>query len=488
MAFVPIQLLQFNITSLLVPGATTMSVSSGVASLIGTLLSPGDFTICSISNGAVSEIIHITGASGFTLTVSRAQEGTTAQTFAAGSLARFVWTEVGIQDVAGGGSSGIAISGSGATAVTGGPFTFTVATPIPAFTGGTGIAVSGTYPNFTITNTSPATAVSPTIVTGSGIANVTPILNGYNVGVPITTITAGTGVSVTGSWPNFTITNSAPATGSAGTVTSVTAGTGLVVTGSGTVNPTVGIAPTGVVAGAYGGITVNASGQVTAIVAPISTVSSANTAITVTTMLGAVTLTANPATTVNNGTVKLAVTTAPASSDPTDSTSAVTPAGIAAVIATHSGTVTNVNPGLGMDFPSVTSTGTVTLGLPSTCTPATINATAPTTHTHAITGFLASSGGTMTGPLVGTTADFTGLQVVEATNGKQGVATLVAGTVVVSNTSVTVNSRIFLTSQVDGGTVGFVRVSTRTPGSNFTITSSSSTDASTVAYEIFEPG
>jgi hypothetical protein len=80
-----------------------------------------------------------------------------------------------------------------------------------------------------------------------------------------------------------------------------------------------------------------------------------------------------------------------------------------------------------------------------------------------------------------------GLAVKEGSNAKQGTAVLVAGSKVVANTAVTANSRIFLTSQVDGGTPGFVRVSTRTAGTSFTITSSSGTDTSTIAYEIFEP-
>jgi len=80
-----------------------------------------------------------------------------------------------------------------------------------------------------------------------------------------------------------------------------------------------------------------------------------------------------------------------------------------------------------------------------------------------------------------------GLQVKEGSNCKQGVATLVGGTVTVSNTSVTANSRIFLTAQSDGGTPGFLRVSARTAGTSFTITSSSGSDTSVVAYQIFEP-
>lgn len=80
-----------------------------------------------------------------------------------------------------------------------------------------------------------------------------------------------------------------------------------------------------------------------------------------------------------------------------------------------------------------------------------------------------------------------GLQVKEGANAKQGTAVLVAGSVTVVNTAVTANSRILLTSQVDGGTPGWLRVSARVAGTSFTITSSSGADTSTVAYQIFEP-
>jgi len=81
-----------------------------------------------------------------------------------------------------------------------------------------------------------------------------------------------------------------------------------------------------------------------------------------------------------------------------------------------------------------------------------------------------------------------GLQVKEGANCKQGTAVLVRGTVTMADTAATASSRIFLTSQADGGTPGFLRVSARTAGTSFTITSSSGTDTSIVAYEIFEPG
>lgn len=81
-----------------------------------------------------------------------------------------------------------------------------------------------------------------------------------------------------------------------------------------------------------------------------------------------------------------------------------------------------------------------------------------------------------------------GLNVAEGANARQGIATLVAGSKVVSTTAVTANSRIFLTPQNSGGTSSSVRVSARTAGTSFTITSLLGTDTSIVAWEIYEPG
>jgi hypothetical protein len=70
---------------------------------------------------------------------------------------------------------------------------------------------------------------------------------------------------------------------------------------------------------------------------------------------------------------------------------------------------------------------------------------------------------------------------------RHGVATLVGGTVTVSDANVTANTRIMLTSQSDGGTPGWVRVSARTPSTSFTITSSSGTDTSEIGWVMIEP-
>jgi hypothetical protein len=81
-----------------------------------------------------------------------------------------------------------------------------------------------------------------------------------------------------------------------------------------------------------------------------------------------------------------------------------------------------------------------------------------------------------------------GLKVAEGSNAKQGTFTLTGGTTqAVPNTSITANSRIFLTAQVVGGTPGIIGVNSRTPGTSFTVFCVA-TDTSTYAYEIFEPG
>jgi parallel beta-helix repeat protein len=67
-----------------------------------------------------------------------------------------------------------------------------------------------------------------------------------------------------------------------------------------------------------------------------------------------------------------------------------------------------------------------------------------------------------------------------------GLATLVAGTATVTTAAVTANSRIFLTKN-SGTSTGALRVSARTAGTSFVITSSDAADTSTVAWQIIEP-
>lgn len=81
-----------------------------------------------------------------------------------------------------------------------------------------------------------------------------------------------------------------------------------------------------------------------------------------------------------------------------------------------------------------------------------------------------------------------GLSLKEGSNAKMGQDTLVGGTVTVSNTVVTANSRIFLTcNDPNGGTPGSEYVSARNAGADFTITSTNVLDTCNVSWMIVEP-
>jgi hypothetical protein len=131
-------------------------------------------------------------------------------------------------------------------------------------TGGTGISTSGTYPSFTITNTAPDQTV---VLTGAGTTTITGTYPNFTIssddqydgtvtsvdltagtgisvsGGPITTsgsitvtntapdqtvvLTASTGITTSGTYPNFTIANSAP-----DQTVVLTAGTGITTSGA----------------------------------------------------------------------------------------------------------------------------------------------------------------------------------------------------------------------------------------------------------------
>lgn len=100
----------------------------------------------------------------------------------------------------------------------------------PSLTAGTGIGISGTYPNLTISNTDPTTGVTLASAGGTSLVNdgTGPSLatkglsagSGILIGATATTVsitnsapdqvvalTAGTGIGVSGTYPNFTISN-----------------------------------------------------------------------------------------------------------------------------------------------------------------------------------------------------------------------------------------------------------------------------------------
>lgn len=71
-------------------------------------------------------------------------------------------------------------------------------------------------------------------------------------------------------------------------------------------------------------------------------------------------------------------------------------------------------------------------------------------------------------------------------NQPMGTAVLVAGTVTVTHTTVSANSRIVIWRQVAGGTLGNLSVGAITAGTSFVINSDNAADTSTVGYLIIE--
>jgi hypothetical protein len=80
-----------------------------------------------------------------------------------------------------------------------------------------------------------------------------------------------------------------------------------------------------------------------------------------------------------------------------------------------------------------------------------------------------------------------GFTLPSGVNQRCGSVTLVGGTAIVGNRSVTANTFIFLQNIGGGGTPGVLIVGPVTPGVSFTIASTSLADTSEVAWMLFEP-
>jgi len=145
----------------------------------------------------------------------------------------------------------------------------------PSQTGNTGkyLTTDGTNSSWATNPLGTVTSVAATAGTGISVTG-SPITTSGTLNITNTApdqtvvLNAGTGISTTGTYPNFTITNTSPSSG--GTVTSVATGTGLT-GGPITTSGTIAIANTGVTAGTYGSaavipvIQVNSQGQITSI-------------------------------------------------------------------------------------------------------------------------------------------------------------------------------------------------------------------------------
>lgn len=203
--------LTYNATSLILPGTANITTAANDCCMIvsegsGNWRVVGYFPIAGGSGGGT--VTAVTATAPLSSTGGSAPDISIPQ--ANGTTDGFLdsadWTTFnGKQDVLSAGT-GISIASN--------TVTNTAPDQVVALTAGTGISTSGTYPNFTIANTAPDQTVA---------------------------LTAGTGIGVTGTYPNFTIANTAPSSG--GTVTAVTASSPLSSSGGNTPNITLGTVP-----------------------------------------------------------------------------------------------------------------------------------------------------------------------------------------------------------------------------------------------------
>jgi hypothetical protein len=138
---------------------------------------------------------------------------------------QFVGTVTSVDLIA---ATGISVSGGPIT--TSGSITVTNTAPdqTVVLTAGTGISTSGTYPSFTVTNSAPDQTVVLTASTGITTSGTYPNFTIANSAPDQTVVlTGGTGITTSGTYPSFTITNSAP-----DQTVVLTAGTGISVSGT----------------------------------------------------------------------------------------------------------------------------------------------------------------------------------------------------------------------------------------------------------------
>jgi hypothetical protein len=101
-------------------------------------------------------------------------------------------------------------------------------------------------------------------------------------------------------------------------------------------------------------------------------------------------------------------------------------------------------------------------------------------------GDISGVNGTLTGNLSFPT-NGAGLYINNQTNGRLGTFTLVAGSSVVANTSVTGNTYVFAQRKTAAGTLGSIESYTLNAGTSFTFITNSVLDTSTFVYWLMEP-
>lgn len=317
------------------------------ANLSGAIVASGfvngtDEAYLAIYTNGAYEIVKVTAVNGQFLTVERGEEGTTPQAFAAGSGVRHELTMAAVLATIGPIESTVQIEGTGLAVVTNpSGNNWNIHVEPPNFTGIGGIDVLGTYPDLEFTYTKSDCCGDEggdvgdaiTEISGTGIASAFANLGVAEVTVAPPVFSGLGGITVAGSWPNYTFTYTG-GLGGGGSVTSVGAGTGITILGNPAVNPVVHITNTGVVAGTYGGVDILATGQIAAVPVTFNPISIAveTDPIEIVRAGDQITISVKDAAIGQKGVVELTDETDPF--DPLDTATVMTPAAVAAAMAT----------------------------------------------------------------------------------------------------------------------------------------------------------
>ena len=197
--------------------ATSIDVTDGS---VFPALSSGDFFYATLDTPpSATEIVKVTALSGNTLTVVRAQDGTSATSHASGdtiALRLVAAVLESLRDNAGStytAGTGLSLSGT----------TFTNSSPdqTVSLTGSGGTTVSGTYPNFTVSSTSGSGSTGDALsIIGRSLTSLitsvfsrigTSLITAANSLLPV--VLSRPGLLVTGRSTNYTITQMLNRTG-----------------------------------------------------------------------------------------------------------------------------------------------------------------------------------------------------------------------------------------------------------------------------------
>lgn len=167
--------------------------------------------------------------------------------------------------------------------------------------------------------------------------------------------------------------------------------------------------------------------------------------------------------------------------------SSVTSGNLASIISTSTAAASNTLTGLNIAISGANGTNAQTVrGQIISVT--NTNATSGTNTALTLTASGATTANTALNVTAGTVnlAAAVPLNIASGTNSRAGNATLVGGSVTVSNTTVTANTIVILTRKVSGGTLGTAITYTLSAGNSFTINSDNILDTSTFSYMLIE--